>query len=175
MEVRTVDVHDRPQPAGEEGRLQVRGCSNFVGYLRRPDLDAVDAEGWFETGDLARIDADGYVRITGRAKDIIIRGGENIPVVEIEGLIYKHPDVQDVAIVAMPDERLGERACAFVTAKPGATLSLQSVVDYLGQQHVSKNYLPEHLEVMAELPRTASGKIQKFVLRDMAKSLKRGG
>ena len=174
MEVRTVDAQDRPLPAGEEGRLQVRGCSNFVGYLRRPDLDAVDADGWFDTGDLARIDADGYVRITGRAKDIIIRGGENIPVVEIEGLIYKHPDVQDVAIVAMPDERLGERACAFVTAKPGTTLTLQGVVDYLGQQHVSKNYLPEHLEVLAELPRTASGKIQKFVLRDMAKGLKRG-
>jgi len=175
MEVRTVDARDRPLPAGEEGRLQVRGCSNFVGYLKRPELNAVDAEGWFDTGDLARIDAEGYVRITGRAKDIIIRGGENIPVVEIEGLIYKHPDVQDVAIVAMPDERLGERACAFVTAKPGTTLSLQSVVDYLGQQHVSKNYLPEHLEVLPELPRTASGKIQKFVLRDMAKRLKRGG
>jgi cyclohexanecarboxylate-CoA ligase len=175
VEVRTVDGDDRPLPAGEEGRLQVRGCSNFVGYLKRPDLATFDAEGWFDTGDLARIDAEGYVRITERAKDIIIRGGENIPVVEIEGLLYRHPGVQDVAIVAMPDERLGERACAFVTAKPGASLSLKDVVEYLAQLHVAKSYLPEHLEVVPEMPRTASGKIQKFRLREMAKTLRPGG
>jgi cyclohexanecarboxylate-CoA ligase len=174
MEVRVVDAADKALPPGSEGRLQVRGCSNFVGYLRRPDLNGVDAEGWFDTGDLARIDAEGYVRITGRAKDIIIRGGENIPVVEIEGLVYKHPGVVDVAIVAMPDERLGERACAFVTAKPGQTLTLADVTAFLAQQDVSRNYLPERLEVLPELPRTASGKIQKFVLRDMAKTLKPG-
>jgi cyclohexanecarboxylate-CoA ligase len=175
VEVRTVDGDDRPLLAGEEGRLQVRGCSNFVGYLKRPDLATFDAEGWFDTGDLARIDAEGYVRITERAKDIIIRGGENIPVVEIEGLLYRHPGVQDVAIVAMPDERLGERACAFVTAKPGASLSLKDVVEYLAQLHVAKSYLPEHLEVVPEMPRTASGKIQKFRLREMAKTLRPGG
>lgn len=150
----------------------MRGCSNFVGYLKRPDLDNIDAEGWFDTGDLARIDAEGYVRITGRAKDIIIRGGENIPVIEIEGLIYKHPDVGDVAIVAMPDERLGERACAFVTAKPGASLTLPKLTEFLLSQHIAKTYLPEHLEVLEALPRTPSGKIQKFKLRDMAKGLK---
>ncbi len=136
--------------------------------------NATDADDWFDTGDLARIDERGYLRITGRSKDVIIRGGENIPVVEVESLLYRHPAIAMAAIVAYPDERLGERACAFVTAKPGTTLTLQGVVDYLGQQHVSKNYLPEHLEVLAELPRTASGKIQKFVLRDMAKGLKRG-
>jgi cyclohexanecarboxylate-CoA ligase len=171
MEIRTVDAADKPVAAGEEGRLQVRGCSNFVGYLKRPDLDNIDAEGWFDTGDLARIDSEGYVRITGRAKDIIIRGGENVPVVEIEGLIYKHPDVADVAIVAMPDERLGERACAFVTAKPGASLTLSQIAEFLLSQRVSKTYLPERLEVVEALPRTPSGKIQKFKLRDMAKTL----
>jgi cyclohexanecarboxylate-CoA ligase len=175
MEIRVVDGSGRPLPAGEEGLLQVRGCSNFAGYLNRPDLATFDAEGWFDTGDLARIDAEGYVRITGRAKDIIIRGGENIPVVEIEGLLYKHPGVQDVAIVAMPDERLGERACAFVAPRPGAELSLQDVVDYLDRQHVAKSYLPEHLEVVTEMPRTPSGKIQKFRLREMAKTLRPGG
>jgi cyclohexanecarboxylate-CoA ligase len=172
MEIRTIDAADKPVMPGEEGRLQVRGCSNFVGYLKRPDLDNIDAEGWFDTGDLARIDAEGYVRITGRAKDIIIRGGENVPVIEIEGLIYKHPDVADVAIVAMPDERLGERACAFVTAKPGASLTLPKITEFLLSQHISKTYLPEHLEVLEALPRTPSGKIQKFKLRDMAKALK---
>jgi len=172
MEVRVVNEVNEPLPSGEEGRLQARGCSNFVGYLGRPEQSGVDADGWFDTGDLARIDSDGYLRITGRAKDIIIRGGENIPVVEIEDLVYKHPDINGVAIVAMPDERLGERACAFVTTKPGATVTLSDVNTFLSAQHVSKNYLPERLEVLAELPRTASGKIQKFRLREMAKTLK---
>jgi len=86
--------------------------------LKRPQLYGTDAEGWFETGDLARLDADGYIRITGRAKDIIIRGGENIPVVEVEGLIYRHPAVQEAAIVGMPDPRLGERGCAFIVLRP---------------------------------------------------------
>ncbi|QCK86328.1 cyclohexanecarboxylate-CoA ligase [Phreatobacter aquaticus] len=174
MAVRVVDPADKPLAAGEEGRLQVKGCSNFVGYLKRPDLNAVDAEGWFDTGDLARIDAEGYVRITGRAKDIIIRGGENIPVVEIEGLVYKHPDINDVAIVAMPDDRLGERACAFVTTRPGTKVTLGDVTAFLSSQHITKNYLPERLEVLSELPRTASGKIQKFRLREMAKTMKPG-
>lgn len=175
MEIRSVDVNGRPLASGEEGHLQVRGCSNFAGYLNRPDLVTFDGDGWFDTGDLARVDAEGYVRITGRSKDIIIRGGENIPVVEIEGLLYRHPAVQDVAIVAMPDERLGERACAFVTAKAGASVSLADVVAYLAAQQVAKTYLPEHLEVVAELPRTPSGKIQKFRLREIARSLRPAG
>ena len=172
MEIRVVDSSGGRSPAGIEGRLQVRGCSNFVGYLKRPDLNATDAEGWFDTGDLARMDADGYVRITGRSKDIIIRGGENIPVVEIEGLVYKHPAVADVAIVAMPDARLGERACAFVTLKPGATISLDELTAFLLRHDISKSYLPEHLEIVEALPRTASGKIQKFRLREMAQTMK---
>ena len=102
------------------GACSAAAASNFVGYLKRPEWFATDADGWFETGDLARIDRDGYVRITGRTKDVIIRGGENIPVVEVEGLIYQHPAVQEVAVVAMPDPRLGERACAFVVLRPKA-------------------------------------------------------
>lgn len=174
MEARIIGGDDRPLPAGQEGRLQVRGCSNFVGYLKRPEWNATDEDGWFETGDLARMDAEGYVRITGRAKDIIIRGGENIPVVEIEGLVYQHPSVAEVAIVAMPDERMGERACAFVVAKPDAqaALSLGEISNFLIGRNVSKTYLPERLEVVPELPKTPSGKIQKFRLREIAKSLK---
>jgi cyclohexanecarboxylate-CoA ligase len=174
MEIRVVDGADTQLPPGAEGRLQVRGCSNFVGYLKRAELDSTDADGWFDTGDLARIDSDGYARITGRSKDIIIRGGENVPVVEIEGLVYKHPSVRDVAIVAMPDERLGERSCAFVTTKAGAAVTLEDLTTFLMAQDISKNYLPEHLEILPELPRTASGKIQKFRLREMAKALKSG-
>lgn len=174
MEARVVGGDDRPLPPGQEGRLQVRGCSNFVGYLKRPEWNATDEDGWFETGDLARMDAEGYVRITGRAKDIIIRGGENIPVVEIEGLVYQHPSVAEVAIVAMPDERMGERACAFVVAKPDAqaALSLGEISNFLLGRNISKTYLPERLEVVPELPKTPSGKIQKFRLREIAKSLK---
>ncbi len=169
MELRIVDEKGEPRPVGEEGRLQVRGCSNFVGYLRRPNLYGMDAAGWFDTGDLARLDAEGYVRITGRSKDIIIRGGENIPVVEIEGILYKHPDVAEVAIVGMPDARLGERACAFIVSRSGANLSLPEVAKFLQDQKTAKQYIPERVEMVPELPKTPSGKIQKFRLREVAK------
>jgi cyclohexanecarboxylate-CoA ligase len=171
MEVRVFGPDHSPLPPGAEGFLKVRGCSNFVGYLKRPQLYNHDAEGWFDTGDLARIDADGYVRITGRSKDIIIRGGENIPVVEIEGLMFRHPAVQAVAIVGMPDPRLGERACAFVVPKAGQQLSFAQMAQFLSDQKVARQYLPERLEVVAELPLTPSGKVQKFKLREIAKAL----
>jgi cyclohexanecarboxylate-CoA ligase len=171
MEVRVVGPDKRPLPAGEEGILEVRGCSNFVGYLKRPQLFGHDADGWFDSGDFARIDADGYIRITGRAKDIIIRGGENIPVVEIEGLLFRHPAVQAVAIVGTPDQRLGERACAFVVPKPAQSFGFADMIHFLENQKLAKQYLPERLEIVAELPRTPSGKVQKFKLREMAKDL----
>lgn len=170
MEIRVVGSDNKPLPPGEEGILKTRGCSNFVGYLKRPQLYSHDSEGWFDTGDFAKIDADGYVRITGRAKDIIIRGGENIPVVEIEGLLFRHPAVQATAIVGVPDDRLGERACAFVVTKPGQTLSFDEMIRFLEEQKIAKQYLPERLEIVEDLPRTPSGKIQKFKLRETAKS-----
>jgi cyclohexanecarboxylate-CoA ligase len=170
MEVRVVDPAGVVVASGEEGRLQVRGCSNFIGYLKRPGLAQIDAEGWFETGDIARMDADGYIRIAGRAKDIIIRGGENIPVYEVEELLFKHPSVAAVAVVGYPDERLGERACAFVIPRKDASLSLREMVDYLKAQKMAVQYIPERLEIVAELPRTPSGKIQKFKLREIAKT-----
>ncbi len=169
MELRVVDDQKRVLPAGVTGRLEVRGAGNFVGYLKRPESYAVDADGWFDTGDLARMDADGYVRITGRLKDIIIRGGENIPVVEIENLLFRHPAVREAAIVAMPDPRLGERACAFVTLREGQSLSFEEMVAFLEKQNVAKQYFPERLEVLTAMPRTASGKIQKFRLREMTR------
>jgi cyclohexanecarboxylate-CoA ligase len=157
-------------PAGQEGQLQVRGCSNFIGYLKRPELNPNDPDGWFDTGDLARMDADGYIRIAGRSKDIIIRGGENIPVVEVEGLLFRHPAVAEVAIIGIPDARLGERACAFVRLREGASLSLADITTYLEAQRMARQYMPERLEILPELPRTPSGKIQKFKLRDIARA-----
>lgn len=171
MQAHIVDNNNRPLPPHTEGRLVVRGAGQFVGYLKRPDLGSTDAEGWFDTGDLARMDEDNYVRIIGRSKDVIIRGGENIPVVEIEGLLFKHPAIAEVAIVAMPDARLGERACAFVTARPGQRLAYADMVAFLRQQGCANQYIPERLEVVDALPRTPSGKIQKFQLREMVKSL----
>ena len=169
MEVRVTDPANNPVPVGAEGCLKVRGCSNFVGYLKRPQLYGHDTQDWFDTGDLARVDADGYIRITGRSKDIIIRGGENIPVVEIEGLLFRHPAIQAVAIVGFPDPRLVERACAFVVLKPGQTLSQEEMNRFLEQEKLAKQYLPERLVIVEDLPRTPSGKAQKYKLREIAK------
>lgn len=172
MEVKVVDDRQRSLPAGEEGNLLVRGASQFVGYLKRPELNAMDEDGWFETGDLATVDQDGYIRITGRTKDVVIRGGENVPVVELENLLYKHPAISAVALVGCPDPRLGERVCAYVTLQGGyTTLTLSEITSYLSEQGVSRNYLPEYLEVMDALPRTPSGKIQKFKLREVAQQV----
>ncbi len=171
MAVRVVDLSGAALPPGEEGILQVRGCSNFVGYLKRPGLAQVEAGGWFDTGDIARMDADGYIRIAGRSKDIIIRGGENIPVVEVENLLFKHPAVSAVAIVGYPDLRLGERACAFVILKSGASLTFEQMLEYLKAQKIAMQYIPERLEIVDVMPQTPSGKIQKFRLREIARDV----
>jgi cyclohexanecarboxylate-CoA ligase len=167
VELKVVDFSGVTLPSGETGKLLVRSQSNFGGYLKRPHLNGTDAEGWFDTGDLARLDAQGYVRITGRSKDVIIRGGENIPVVEIEALLYRHPAVAMAAVVAYPDERLGERACAVVVPKAGQTIDLPSIVEFMKSQKVAIQYIPERLIVRDAMPSTPSGKIQKFKLREM--------
>jgi len=166
QQVRVVNDNGNVVPPGTEGRLQARGPTHFVGYFQRPDAWQVDEEMWFETGDNARMDADGYIRITGRSKDIIIRGGENVPVVEVENLLYRHPDIVDAAVVGVPDPRLGERGCAVVTLREGAAMDLGGLMTWLSDQELAKNYLPERLEVIDEFPRTPSGKIQKFRLRE---------
>jgi len=142
-----------------------------LGYYKRPDMEPFDAEGWFDTGDLAyRIDDEGYIRINGRSKDIIIRGGENVPIVEIENLLYKHPAVLAAALVGYPDSRLGERACAFVVLRPGQTLDLASLQTYMAEHKVAKQYWPERIEIVADLPKTPAGKVQKYQLKEQAKA-----
>jgi cyclohexanecarboxylate-CoA ligase len=164
-EIRVVGLNGELQATGQEGRLEVRGAFNFVGYLKRPELYATDSDGWFDTGDLAFIDADGYVRITGRTKDIVILGGENIPVVEVENALYRHPAISEVAVIAVPDPRLGERACACVTLNQGFNFGFEEMVAFLGEAGLTKTYFPEQLEIITEMPRTSSGKIQKYQLR----------
>jgi cyclohexanecarboxylate-CoA ligase len=168
MEVAVFDEQDRQLPRGHSGRLKTRGASVFLGYLKRPNLYNHDSEGWFDTGDLARMNDEGYIRITGRSKDMIIRGGENIPVAEIENILYRHPAVRAVAIVGMPDGRLGERAVAYITVKPDAAIDLSQVRAFLAEHKVAPSYFPERVEILPEMPMTATGKIQKFVLREWA-------
>lgn len=171
VEIKVVDIDGRSLPAGTAGQLWLRACSNFGGYLKRPHLNGTDAEDWFDTGDQARIDAQGYLRITGRSKDVIIRGGENIPVLEVETLLYKHPAVLQAAVVGFPDARLGERACAFVVTRPGQQLGFDDMVAYFKAQQLTTQYIPERLEVLPAMPATPSGKIQKFRLREQLVAL----
>ncbi|MDN5794900.1 MAG: AMP-binding protein [Intrasporangium sp.] len=167
MQIRTVDAVGAAVPAGEEGRIQVQGPFLFVGYAHRMKLtqDSFDGD-WFDTGDLGIIDDDGYLRLSGRTKDIIVRGGENIPVAYLEDALYEDPRIVAVAVVGMPDERLQERAAACVVLAPGASLTFQELQDLLREKGVAKQYWPERLGILDELPRTPSGKIQKYRLRD---------
>ncbi len=171
VEVKVVGADGETLRTGESGELLMRGASLFAGYLKRPQLNAVDADGWFDTGDIAYIDDEGYMRISGRSKDVVIRGGENIPVVEIENLLYKHPAISLVAVVGYPDRRFGERVCAFVALKPGCSFTFEDMTAYLTEQQVTKTYFPERLEVLEQMPQTPSGKLQKFKLREMARQL----
>ncbi len=168
--VRVVNDAGEPAPTGEIGRLMVRGSQSTLGYYRREDLEIFDAEGWMDTGDLAFMDDEGYIRIAGRTKDVIIRGGENVPVADVENVLYEHPAILAVALVGYPDPRLGERGCAFVQLRPGHTLTLADVQALLDDRKVAKQYWPERVEVVETLPRTPTGKIQKFALRDVAKA-----
>ncbi len=158
---------------GREGHFETSSPTMLEGYLDRPDWTAAAyaPDGWYRTGDLALIDEAGFLHVTGRVKDVINRGGEKIPVAEIEQLLHQHSGVKEVAIVAMPDPRLGERACAFVVPRAGASLDFPSLQRFLDERRVAKPYWPERLEVLESLPRTPSGKIQKFRLRERARTL----
>ena len=167
MRVRVVDDSGTELPPGTDGRLQMIGPFLFVGYAERLEMTRALFDGeWFDTGDLAHVDAEGYLSISGRTKDVIIRGGENIPVAYVENVLYEHPQIQEVAVVGLPDPRLQERACACVVPVAGAELTFDDIKAFLAEKGVAKQYWPERLEVRPELPRTPSGKIQKFRLRE---------
>lgn len=168
-ELRIIDEDGRPLPVGERGELQVRGPDLCLGYLDAAlNQKAFTADGWFRTGDLAVVDESGYFRIAGRAKDVILRGGENLSAKEIEDLLFEHPDVDEIAIVGFPDTVLGERSCAVVVS--AKRLELTDLVDYLRSRSVANQKLPERLLQVERLPKTASGKVQKYRLREQVQT-----
>ena len=172
METKIVDPDTGEDlPDGTPGEFVVRGYNVMKGYYKMPEATAaaIDKDGWLHTGDLAIRDSGGYYRITGRIKDMIIRGGENIFPKEIEDFIYTHPDVVDVQIVGVPSEKYGEEAYAFVIKRPGSSVTERDIQTYVAN-NMARHKVPSYVEFIDQMPMTASGKIQKFVLRDMAKA-----
>jgi acyl-CoA synthetase (AMP-forming)/AMP-acid ligase II len=164
-EVRIVDDEDRDVPPGGEGEILARGPAMFMGYADEAQTrEAITADGYFRTGDIGRVTPENAVLITGRKKDLIIRGGENISAKEIEDVLHLHPKVAEAAVVAMPHERLGEGVCAFVIAK-GEAPTFADLVAFVAASGLAPQKRPERVEIVEEFPRTASGKIRKDLLR----------
>jgi cyclohexanecarboxylate-CoA ligase len=175
QEVKVVDAAGNEVARGQEGDIAYRGAMNSLEYINQPEATAemYTADGFSKSGDLGVMDADGYVRVTGRIKDIVIRGGLNISVRQIEDLLTAHPKVSAIAVVGMPDERMGEKVCAYmVPAKGSDPLTLEEIKTYLLDRGLAIQKVPERLEVVDSLPMTATGKIQKHYLRkDIADKL----
>ena len=165
-QVRLVDADCRDVPTGRDGEILTRGPELFMGYTD-PALNgaAFLPGGWFRTGDVGRTDADGYLTVTDRLKDIIIRGGENISAKEVEDLLVTHPAVADVAVIPAPDQALGERVCAVVVARPGFTFDVAQAREHFAAAGVARQKMPEVVVLVDDLPRTPSGKVRKDVLR----------
>ena len=166
-EIIIVDFTGEQLPIGQEGEIATRGPSQFIGYKDAElNVEAFLPGGWYLTGDVGRLDADGYLTVTDRRKDIIIRGGENIASKEVEDILATHPKVLEAAVVAEPDATYGERVAAFVLLQQGQTLELGEVIEHFTAAGVARQKTPERLYVASELPRTPSGKVQKFALRE---------
>jgi acyl-CoA synthetase (AMP-forming)/AMP-acid ligase II len=167
VDLRVVRTDDQLAAPGEEGEIRARGPQLFRGYVDSAlDRDAFDDEGYFRTGDLGRIDREGYVVITGRLKDIIIRKGENIPAKEVEDLLYTHPKVADVAVIGLPDSEMGERCCAIVSCHDEKDpIDAEEMKEFLLGQQLMIQRVPEQLEIVERIPRNATGKILKHELR----------
>lgn len=170
-EAKVVDaVNGAPLPPGAEGEIIARGPQMLVGYTHPEDADsAIDADGYFHMGDLGRIVDDDFIVVTGRKKDIIIRAGENISPKEVEDVLAGHPAIAEIAIVAMPNPRTGEMACAFIIPTAGKIVTLPQIADFLVSAGIAKQKIPEHIELIDEFPRTAIGKIRKDLLRERAR------
>jgi fatty-acyl-CoA synthase len=171
IEVKIVDEDHSPVPAGEMGELACRGYNVMLGYYRAPGVTAetIDAEGWLYSGDLATMDAEGYVKIVGRKKDMLITGGFNVYPAEIEEYLFTHPKVQNVSVIGVPDDVFGEVAVAYLVPREGETIDPQAIVDYCVGE-IANFKVPRYVEIVDELPMTQSGKVQKFRLREMAKT-----
>ncbi|WP_020648071.1 AMP-binding protein [Solimonas variicoloris] len=169
LEARIVDERGAVVPRGTKGELQVRGYSVMLGYWDDDEKtrEAIDADGWMRTGDLGAIDAAGYCSILGRAKDMVIRGGENIYPREIEEFLYRHPQIRDVQVVGVPDPRFGEELCACVVVQPGATLDAEAVRAFC-RDEIAPFKVPRYVLLVEDFPMTVTGKIQKFMLRRLA-------
>lgn len=165
--MRIVDEADRDVPQGEDGEILIKSVVNARGYWNRPE-DTAEAfrDGWFYTGDIGHFDKDGFLYIVDRAKDIVIRGGENISCLEVEAVIYQHPAVLECAVFGLPDERLGEILAAVVVLKDGENVSVEDIQMFVAR-HLAKFKVPERIWLQYDpLPRTASEKIFKRQLRD---------
>jgi 2,3-dihydroxybenzoate-AMP ligase len=177
-EYKAIDSNGDELPHGEEGELVARGPTIFRGYYKSEaeNREVFTPDGFYRTGDIAKFDREGRLILTGRKKDIIIRGGENISAKEVEELIVSHPRVEQVAAVAMPDPVLGERVCAFIKPKQGMTVSFEEILSYLKDKKASVIFLPERMEVLEEMPLTNVGKVDKRRLKEeMIKKLKKEG
>jgi fatty-acyl-CoA synthase len=157
-------------PPGQRGELCTQGYSVMLGYWddAPKTAEAIDAEGWMHTGDLATMDDQGYVNIVGRIKDMVIRGGENIYPREIEEFLFRHPKIQDVQVVGLPDLKYGEELCAWVVVKPGQQLTEEEVRAFC-QGQIAHYKVPRYIRFVAEFPMTVTGKIQKYKIRDAMK------
>ncbi|MGE0735992.1 MAG: AMP-binding protein [Alphaproteobacteria bacterium] len=168
-EVVLMDANGKPVPAGEPGEIYWRTPDKSYGYLNDPQAtrSVFTADRFYKSGDLGTFDAEGYVKIIGRVKDMIIRGGRNISPRLIEEMVITHPSVTEVAVVAMPDRVMGERACAFVLLKPGAKLSFDEMIRFLRERRAPTWQMPERLEIVADFPRSAGGKVMKNKLTEL--------
>ena len=167
VQVKIIDEEGRTQPIGQQGELCTRGYSVMQGYWgdKEKTDGAIDDNSWMHTGDLAVIDQEGYCNITGRVKDMIIRGGENIYPREIEEYLYRHPKIQDVAVFGVPDERFGETVATWIQLKPGESCETNEIIEFCAGQ-IAHYKVPAYIEIVTEFPMTVTGKIQKFVMRD---------
>jgi len=170
VEVKIIDPETGQEVAsGEQGELYSRSLMNMKGYYKMPEATAaaIDPEGWLHTGDLATVDEEGYYKITGRLKDMIIRGGENVYPREIEEFLYTNPKVSDVQVIGVPDQRVGEEVMAWLMLKPGETATEEEVREFC-RGKIAHYKVPRYVKFVSEFPMTVTGKIQKFVMRDMA-------
>ncbi len=168
VEIKVIDPETgRVLPRGSHGELCTRGYSVMLGYWNEPEktAEAVDAGRWMHTGDLAVMDDAGYLNIVGRIKDMVIRGGENVYPREIEEFLYTHPDIEDVQVVGVPDERYGEELCAWVRMRPGCTITAEQVREFCTGK-IAHYKIPRYVRVTGEFPMTVTGKIQKFKMRE---------